>query len=774
MTMTWRVTALLVPALLGACAALDGGDTRAARKTYNEALVALNGQQWEPAEKGFLTSRDEAGQDPELRYAAAFNLGMAYAGHAQSLAKEKPQEAVGLLHQSAAWFRDAVRLRPDDNDSRVNLEVVLRRAQAMADELNKGKNSLEARLDRLIEDQRRLRDQARQLMDRVAEAGAQSEPSGFRADFEGLSTFERTLLADAGLVGELAGDELGLLEAKPEGERDDKEKVRHVQLTNLEHYLTSAQSGLADTRLLLHRLRGDDAHRRADAALADLKRAREQLLDPVTVLKGVAEDQALLLVHEQALDALSRGTVTLKGGGVAKVPTWLTPSHLQDRQQDATQRTGEVLARFAAGVQAKTGTTTDKPEEARVLLAAAEAVPLLEKAVTNMQAAHTALAAPDVREAVARGQAALLSIFEAIERFAGMRDLIEMAYADQSAAVEVLTPPDPAKQDDPGAKPPLSTAERLRVVRETVERNADRLGRLQDLFTDALREAEGQAQAGLGPAQGGQPPDPQQQEAAKQRVEAERQRFRRAEELRVAAHAAVMSLGALLDKGAKTPDGPLAPAREARASLEELRRLFFSIVEHMQELLRSQSETRDKTASVKSSPEDQHASLIAPVSDAQGRHAVMGEALAQALSEQADAAAASQDPQGQQSAAPLREAAPEMTAAAQQMQEATRLLTEGREAAKVGSYDLEPALGSQQKAIEHLENALRALQPPQEQQEQQDQQQDQQQQQGGEEEQVSQRQAERRLQAIRDREAERERERQRRQRTQPEPVEKDW
>jgi hypothetical protein len=766
-------TAALLLALAAATACAQAEDSRAARRTYNGAVAALAAGQWEEAQKGFLSARDEAGVDPELRYAAAYNLGLAHASHAQTLEKEKPQEALDQLHQAAAWFRDAVRLRPEDSDARVNLEVVLRRAQGLADVLNKGKNSLEARLDRLIDDQRRLLDQVRQLMDRMAQAGAKAEPSGFRGEMDGLSTSERTLLADAGLVGELAGDELGLLQAKSEEERTDQEKVRLVQLSNLEHYLQLAQGGLADTRSLLRRMRVDDAHRRADAALADLKRAREQLLDPVTVLKGVAEDQATLLVHEQALEALSQGAIKLQGGAPAQVPPWLTPTHLQDRQQDATQRTGEVLARLGAGVQAKTGTTTDKPEEARVIQAAAEALPLLEKAVTSMQGAHTALAAPDLRQAVGQGQEALVSILEAMERFAGMRDLIELAHADQTAAVTLLTPPDPAKEPD---GPALSTQERLRLVREKVVRNADRLGRLQSLFTDALRDAEAKAHAGAGAQPGGQPPDPQQQEAAKQQVEAERQRFGRAEELRVAAHASVLKLGALLDQGPKakaSASEPLAAAQETLANLEELRRLFFSIVEHVRDLLRSQSETRDRTASIKSSPEEQHGSLMAPLADTQAQHAALGEALSQALSEQADAAAASQDPQAQQAAGPLKQAAPEMASAAERLGEAARLLLEGKEQASVGSYDLEPTLQSQQAAMEHLENVLRALQPPQEQPEQQQDQQ-QQQPQGGEEEQVSQRQAERRLQAIRDRDAERERERQRRQRNQPEAVEKDW
>ena len=91
--------------------------------------------------------------------------------------------------------------------------------------------------------------------------------------------------------------------------------------------------------------------------------------------------------------------------------------------------------------------------------------------------------------------------------------------------------------------------------------------------------------------------------------------------------------------------------------------------------------------------------------------------------------------------------------------------------------DLEPILEHQRLAMEHLENAIRLLEPQQDQQQPQDQsgsEQQQQQSQAEDEEQVTQRQAERRLQALRDREAERERQRRERRRIEPEPVEKDW
>ena len=108
------------------------------RQRYNHGLESHRAGAWEEAAAAFLGSRDEAGVDTELRFRAGFNLGLAHARNAEALVEEQPQEAIDRLRQSAAWFRDAVRLRPEDDDARVNLELVLRRIQLLADQLNQG------------------------------------------------------------------------------------------------------------------------------------------------------------------------------------------------------------------------------------------------------------------------------------------------------------------------------------------------------------------------------------------------------------------------------------------------------------------------------------------------------------------------------------------------------------------------------------------------------------------------------------------------------------
>ena len=101
------------------------------RRSYNQGRAAYQAHDLAAAEKNFLAARDQAEADAEVRYRAAFNLALTYAQKADGLAKEKPQDALAALQQSAAWFRDAVHGRPEDPDARHNLELVLRRAQQL-------------------------------------------------------------------------------------------------------------------------------------------------------------------------------------------------------------------------------------------------------------------------------------------------------------------------------------------------------------------------------------------------------------------------------------------------------------------------------------------------------------------------------------------------------------------------------------------------------------------------------------------------------------------
>lgn len=716
-------------------------ETLSARERYNAGIEDLEQGDFAAAAEDFLAARDDARGDPLLRYRSAFNLGLALAGQADgspnaspnkspdSPGKTDPEETIETLRSSAAWFSDAARLAPEgDEDARVNLEIVLRRIQQLADQVNRD-GHLEARLDRIIDDQRGLRDQLRQLL-----ADVESEEGGdFRHRFESLAASERALLAETADVADLAAEERAHLEAQGEQALAPEQRGRAYQLGHMDHYLQRARQSMSDTRRRLRRLEGERAHRRADTALGELKRAREQLSDPVAVLKAVARDEESLVGHAGALASIA-------GDDEAGPPPWLTIPHLVNRQEDAAARTGEMLRRLEAAIAAAedvpTGEPSGDPQADRTRQSIGEAIPHVREALDAMRSALSAFGGAAVSDAAREGAQAVAALARAIERFAGLRELIEITYADQARAVAILG----AESEDV----PAEFRERLAGV--AIDENRERLQRMEGMLLEMVEQA---------------PPEGEEATAG--------ERYELAETLRGEALEALDAATRALKSGG----GADILAGLALERLEALRRLFFSIVEHLQELLAEQTDTHDQTATVQVEPET--APPLGFIAERQETHARTGAALGEALAAQTDAARGEDAQAGEN----IAEATRELRAGTSRMRGAAGTVSAAAEAAERMSPHLEPALADQVAAIGHIENAIRLLRPPDDQDaggEQQQQQQQQQQTAAAQPEpaeQMSRRQALQRLQAVRDREAERQRRRQR-DPAPPDPVEKDW
>ena len=750
-------------------------ETLTPRGRYNLGLRQLAAEEHEAAAETFLAARDNAGPDPQLRYRAAFNLGLALASGVGE--DTPPAQAIDTLRRSAAWFNDAVRLAPPgDDDARINLELVSRRVLALADQLNDG-TSLQGRLDRLIDDQRGIRDGIRGVLQDATPEGNASERMMTvvledHVAFNALASRERALAADVGECIDLATEERLFIEQTPPDQLTPEQQGRAYQLQGVTDFLERARQSLSDARRRLRRLDGERAHRRADAALAELKRAREQLLDPLRVLQAAARDQLQLVAETATLATFRDEPLRL-----AEAPgAWLTAKYLAERQEDVGARTGGVLGRF----DAVTAANTDDAN-ADALQAVVEATPIVENGLAAMRAAIRALESEDPGGAVPEQTHALELLQQAMELFAGAKELIELAYAGQRNIVALLTPGENEQQR-------LSAAERAEALFAGTVDNQRRLQRLGTVFQQEAQQADAQA--------------------AEEQASGEAERRRQAEALRERALAALDSLADWIGahSGSAGDVGTArAAAAEALAALEELRRLFFTIVEHIQALHGAQADTHDATATLQfesTAADDTYATRIEATASQQAQHGQLGDALAQALARQADAASAqaAQGADAQAPAAPdvddeqanaaaaaetmaaqLAEAATEVRKAGGRMAGAAATLADGAARAGTMSPELEPALEDQIKALDHLENALRALSPPDgEQQDQQSggdqggEQAQAQQSQGDEgmEERMSQRQALKRLQAIRDREAQRQR--RRTDAAAPEPVEKDW
>lgn len=770
--MTIRLTALI---LVAACARSPRADE--ARIQYNAALSLAADGDHEAAVRGLIEARAGAGADAELRFSAAFALGESYAAWAEQPEGEggqlDPEVAAERLMAARSWFADAARLRPEDGDVRANLDVVNRRLADLQDRLTSGERALSARLDRALEDQRRIRDQLHRA--EAALAAAAATEAQLAPALDELAVAERALLADIGVVVDLAGDERAGIEAIPEAERTPEQGGRLVQLAALTRYLEEARSAGAQVRRSARKRLASRAGRRAEDAVAALVRAREQLLDPAAALRDLAADQAPLLQSTAIALRLGSGEISLstgegdeEAGEPPPIPPHLAPERLGTRQAGLGERGGELAARLAAFAAAPAAAEADAAEVRQVIESAR---PFVSGAAAAMKAAAGALEGGELDFAVDHQSEALSNLARALEYFANLRQLIEITDAGHREATALLDP------DAPGA-----AAERRRRFAELTTLGGERIERLSLLLERERAAAETalESQGEGGDAEA----DAEALRASRAAIAA---RFEKAEKHRGAAAIALAAMAS-----APSPARAREHARAASAEIGELRRIFFTIVERLEELRRLQSATRDGTASLHSASDEERAPALGAQAASQAEHARTGAGLGEALAAQADqAAAAPAQPGGAGGDADrLAAAADEVRQGTARMEAAATRLGEAA-AATAMSVDLEPPLADQAAAIEHITRAIELLKPPEEQppedQEQKEQEQNKDEGEQGDEppkpepgkgqppprpdEKLSQAEVDRRLRAIREREDERRRDR-RRQRGSD--VEKDW
>jgi hypothetical protein len=771
-----RALAISLALLLAACL---GGEHRAARDAYNEGVTALAAGNLEDAEKKLLDARSQAGVDPELRFRAAYDLGVAYALHADKLRNGKEADlakALELAQQSASWFGDAARLRKDDASTQANLAIIRARVQAIGDELRKEEGKLEARLDTLIGEERSVLDDAREAWLAIKTAGG-TDPLAQQGTLTHLADRERGIVAEAGVITDLAADEIDTIGKKPEDKRTDEEKVRVLQLKNVDLYLIDGRARIADARRKLQELAAEEGVAKAEAALVALKRAREQLLDPITVLKGIGQDE-LELLKETAQANAATGALELGAGSAAAppqgpLPGWLQPISIAGRQAGVHDRLEEVRQRLTAATESKPDPNKPvDPQQAKLLDRVRAALPSVVEAGADMDHAHDALVAKKLQDAIEQERAALIALSRAIEQFSDLKQTIDLAYGEQQQLVSLLGPE--------GAK--LPAADRSKETRDGLARNVARMTRLQELIADEVTQLAGKEQelaqkaaagagSGSGAGSGTGAPDPKLLDAAKQQLAQEKEQLTRAEELRKDAAAKLDEL----DKAISAAKEPLAPAKDAETKLEELRKLFFSVIEHLQQLIRDQGETRDQTSTANGEDDFTRAPKYPSLIGREEGHGQMAKAITDALAAQADAASKQQGPSkpGAPDPKTLASAADEVRQAQTEMSDAQRTLTRARDN-KTASESLLPTLKSQGKAVEHLEAALRLLQPPPKQdQKKQDQQKQQQDQAKQDKQKQDQQKPGGASQQARDEDARRQKERHK-QDSATDPVEKDW
>jgi Ca-activated chloride channel homolog len=687
-----RIIVLLVMFVSAACGKTEH---RAAREQYNSGIELLAKGDHEAAETALLEARSLAGVDPELRFRAAYNLGLAYAAHAEKVKTGENADlakALELTQQAVSWFSDAARLRKDDSDTLANLAIVRARAQAIGDELRKGEGKLEARLDAVINDQRGVLDDARGAWLAIKQAGG-TDPLAQQGTLTHLADKERGIVAEAGVIEDLAGEEIDAIGKKPEDQRTDEEKVRVIQLKNLDLYLAEGRNRIADARRKLQELAAEDAVTRAETAMVALKRAREQLLDPITVLREVASEQLVLMQQ----------TYGVAEAPADQIPGWLTGPALAGRQSGLRERVEEVRVRLSSATDNPLP-PDGKPEQKQMIEQVKIALPLVTEASAAMDRAHYRLVDNSFKDAGSAEREALVALAKAIEQFADLKQTIDITSETQKHLVSLLAP-DAAKQ--------LPVAERARETKDALAQNLARMTRIKELIADEVMKLDAEAAAAphagsaAPPAAGSAAPPVDDK---KQQIEAQKQMLAQAETLRGEAE----KLIGKLDGAIKANQDPLTAAKAADAKLDELRRLFFSVIEHLQDLIRQQGETRDQTSAAHMETDDVRAPKLPGIASRQDQHGQLAKAITDALATQADAAAKAQDPQQQQQGKAMAAAADEVRLAQNDMGDAKRVLDKAV-AETNQSHSLEPVTKSQASALEHLMNALKLLQPPQDQ-----------------------------------------------------------
>lgn len=819
---------------LGAVADGESGGAQAPKSIYDDASLKprdmfnlandeLARGEYDVAIEGFSRARDEASFDNELRYAAAYNLGFAYAAKAESLGAIDGLDEGGLesaiewLSSSVAWFRDAVRQRPSLDEARGNLEIVLKRQLNAQDLMAQKFNTPERQLDALIAAQREIRESARALSQQIAGTSAERDPISFQNDFRAIARMQREAMTAGNLAAENIANAKALIESKTEEARTQEEAYRKFQFEAVIPLLDQARQYMGSARRQMRDMSMNEALRQTNKAFYALKQAREQLDDPLRILGHISEDEQNFVRLAEA-NAVFKSPERLAEyraktqNSEAVLPPWLNEALLSDTQQDVLERTKRVASFLDAVVSADVSGTEQSDAEAE---AAAEqraqigdALPLIRRAAEEMAAADGAVLRDDAEGALRHGAKSVELLALAMERFADLKHLVEIAYRSQKAMSGVVA-------GDIGSESPhlLSREQQKGLLSPALATNIERLERLSAALAKASAKAIAEVNKAAQNAQG-QASAQGQGDALKAQIDeqiAETQKFfEHAETLRAEAQAAMKRMAAVVDAYDATEPGStdvggtategtgsggIVPATAedavwgelseddelAGSHLEQLRMLFFTIAEHVEELLRQQMSTLDTTTDVSTLVGDEQSMKLPAVVDRQRVHELTATQLARAITEQSEKMRA-QAEQAQQGGEQAQEMAQRYGQAASEIEVAAASMRQAQTDLQSEDRLFSEALAQQKEAAEHLEKALEWLQPPQQQQQQQ--QNDQQQQQNDEQQQnaqqqkaqqkMSKEQAEKKIEQIRSRDQARRKARESRNEGSGMPVVNDW
>lgn len=696
----------------------DAGLT--ARELHNRALSDLASGNLDEARRRFERTERDSGLDAELRYRCRYHLGWIEVKEADTQLAEAPEEALESLEAAADRFRDAIRVRPSAPEARHNLEVVLRRMREIQDSLREKEDlDLAKRLDELITRQRDLLAEARSLIERdVADPNrALEEPR--RREYRAVATTELQILSDLERFAQDADEERRSIDGKPEEERTTEDMVRSAQLQSMLGHLTRAQERVGQARRTLRRQQGERAARRASLGLSALKRSREQLRDPLQVLDGILPDARAL--GQQAYQWLA-GTLAT-GNDAPLPPAWIHPAALAEESEEISGRVQELASRFRAAAEAEheapDPANPEAVQQARLLESVRAALPHLDrgaKAFGDAKTAYDEEKALPAFEAIGEG---LTALNDALELFLDAKRLIEKIWQDENLAIAFL-------RGNDGAEDSIRI-ERIPQIAELHGKNIDRLVRLRHFIEEEgaqVAQARAQAEQPSSDPNAPTPPSAEELDSMEQRMEIV---FNLLAQVEVAAGAGRDWFEAqdLDSPEASTQvdlDAGVAQVSAVLPPLEDLRRFYFTIVEHLRDVTRRQIELNDQTADAVALSQGVPAETpqhLLPLAPEQNELRGLAEQLAPAIAEQGEQMAQQAASQGGGAAPPEAEeqrqawsrAAELVGSASEELAKAIASMFVDR--TDPAAFQLEEGTAAQRAALEQLIEALGLLEPPQ-------------------------------------------------------------
>ena len=394
------------------------------RELYNRATAAL-AEDAANARELLHQARQLAAGDGEVRFRAAYNLGWADVRTADACLADTPEKALEHLRSAADWFRDAVRLRPKNEDARINLELVMRRVLELADALaEKDEGTVPERLDALIQEQRR------HIADVVALIESSMPEAAHKRQTRSLATHQRQLLGDLDGLTRLVAEELeaSRVNASPTG--DDQRTALSLEATA--EILPLASQRFLRARSHLRRQQPSSALRRALAGLEELKHARDQWQSPQQALNALLSDQRAAMAQRTQRETRP------------SPPDWMTPQLLAETQAILAARTRDVSEGFAqmmAESEQGPSPATDESAPSPEAPDWATAHAWVDEAAQAMQAATQHLGDGQWDTAAAAQEDAAERLESAIELFMDERPLIDAALAAQRTLHRPLRSP---------------------------------------------------------------------------------------------------------------------------------------------------------------------------------------------------------------------------------------------------------------------------------------------------------------------------------------------